>query len=129
MSFAKISGVLSGIFGRKSLLTTSSDTWMPLMSRQPGLLLYGGSRAAISQRITPKLNTSAISVYFWLLMTSGAIHWYVPIFPVMMSAFRRVQPKSAILGLYPSSMRMFRLLTGDYLLRSRCSTGVGKECR
>lgn len=73
--------------------------------------------------MTAKLKTSAFSVYLKPLITSGAIHWYVPIFEVMTFALMRVQPKSASFAVKAWSRRMLRLL------RSRWRIGYLDVCK
>ena len=117
ISLAKASGHLGGTAGLSSRLSTSSETLVPLMLR------YGGSLDAIYQSMMEQLKTSAFSEQGLLPMTSGAIHWQVPILLVMYSSKVLVQPKSPIFMRRLTSKKMFKLL------RSRCRMGGLHECR
>ena len=73
---------------------------------------HGGSPTAISNSVTPKLNTSLASLYWWYRSASGAMLLMGPIvddvYPLLMfAALRREKPKSATRTEKNSSTRMF----------------------
>ena len=70
------------------MVSTATDTCALFMA------LYGTCRVTSSHKIMPKLNTSAFSVYRSPAMTSGAIHWNVPHWPVMTLIWVFAIPKS-----------------------------------
>lgn len=67
ISLAKKRGHVVGIWGRRSWFSTPSAAWICTMPS------YGHLPVTISQITMPNENTSAFSVYFWLLSTSGLL--------------------------------------------------------
>ena len=96
-----------GISGRRPSWTTAMPAWNWCI---PAKGTEGVPRRArrSSQHTTPKLYTSAFSVYLVLARHSGAIHWNVPRFAVIVAvALTRARPKSASFTTNAASKRRF----------------------
>mmetsp|Transcript_39992 Transcript_39992/g.100749 ORF Transcript_39992/g.100749 Transcript_39992/m.100749 type:complete len:261 (-) Transcript_39992:369-1151(-) len=96
VSFANGSGQLGTMVGRRCSCVIRSSSW------EENAMLNsskGTSRCHSSQRMMPKLYTSALSVYSFSLMTSGASHLGLKtVRPVDDCTLMTLRPKSATLA-------------------------------